>query len=67
MDLNKTEYEDVDLTLRPKISALLYSNRSYSIAACVLVAEGTCLLSPCLTVNVYSNFAFPAFGPHVTI
>jgi hypothetical protein len=45
----------------------LYSNRSYSIVTCVFVAAGMCLLSRCLTMDVYSDFTFPAFGHHVTI
>jgi hypothetical protein len=45
----------------------LHSNGRYSIVACVFVAEGMCLPSRCLGLNVYSDFVIPAFGRHVTI
>jgi hypothetical protein len=42
-------------------------NGSYSIVACVFVAVGMPLPSPCLTMNIYSDFTIPAFGHHVTV
>jgi hypothetical protein len=39
---------------------------SNSAVACVFVAAGICLLSRCPAMNVYSDFAIPAFGGHVT-
>jgi hypothetical protein len=48
-------------------TALLHSNGSYPIVACVFVAAGMCLPSRCLAMNDYSDFAIPAFGRHVTI
>jgi hypothetical protein len=45
----------------------LHRNGSLSIVACVFVAAGMCLPSRCLAMNVYSDFAIPAFGRHVTI
>jgi hypothetical protein len=45
----------------------LHSNGSYSIVACLVVAAGMCLLSRCLAMNVFPDFAFLAFGRHVTI
>jgi hypothetical protein len=47
-------------------TAPMHSNRSYSIAPCVLVAAGMCLPSRFLAMNVYSYFALPALGCHVT-
>jgi hypothetical protein len=44
----------------------LHSNGSYSIVACVFVVAGMCLPSRYLAMNVYSDFAIPAFGRHVT-
>jgi hypothetical protein len=44
----------------------VYSAVSYSIAVCVYVAAGMCLPSRCLAVNVYSDFATPPLGRHVT-
>jgi hypothetical protein len=44
----------------------LNSNGSYFIVACVFVAVGMCLPSPCLAMNVYSDSSVPAFGGHVT-
>jgi hypothetical protein len=43
-------------------TAPLYSNGSYSI-----VTAGMCLPRRCLSMNVYSDFAIPAFGCHVTL
>jgi hypothetical protein len=43
-------------------TAPLHSNRSYSIVACVFIAEGMCLPGRCLAMNVYSDFTIPAFG-----
>jgi hypothetical protein len=48
-------------------TAPLHSNGSYSIAASVFVVAGMCLSSRCLVMYIYSNFAIPAFGRHVTI
>jgi hypothetical protein len=48
-------------------TAPLHSNGSYSSVVCVFDAVGMCLPSRCLAVNVYSDFAIPAFGHHVTI
>jgi hypothetical protein len=48
-------------------SAPLHRNGSYSIVACVFVAAGMCLPSRCIAINVYSNFATPTFGSHVTV
>jgi hypothetical protein len=48
-------------------TALLHSNGSYSIVACVFVAMGMCLLNNCLAMDVSSDFTVPAFGCHVTI
>jgi hypothetical protein len=48
-------------------TSLLHSNGSYSIVACEFVVGGMCLPSRCLAINVYSDFAIPAFGRHVTI
>jgi hypothetical protein len=48
-------------------TALLNSNGSYSIVACIFIAAGMCLPSRCLTTNVSSDFTIPAFGRHVTI
>jgi hypothetical protein len=47
-------------------TALLHSNRSYSIVACIFVAMGMCLPSSCLAMDVSSDFTVPAFGHHVT-
>jgi hypothetical protein len=47
-------------------TAPLHSNGSYSFVACVFVAAGMCLLSRFLSTNVYSDFAIPALGRHVT-
>jgi hypothetical protein len=47
--------------------ALLHSNGSYSIVGCVFVAGGMYLASRYLAVNIYSDFAIPAVGPHVTV
>jgi hypothetical protein len=44
-------------------TAPLHSNGSYSIVACVFVAAGMCYVA----MNVYSDFAIPAFGRHVTV
>jgi hypothetical protein len=38
-----------------------------SIVVYIFVAAGTCLPSRCLTINVHSGFAIPAFRRHVTI
>jgi hypothetical protein len=43
-------------------TALLHSNESYSIVACVFVAAGICLPSRCLAMDVYSDFTIPALG-----
>jgi hypothetical protein len=48
-------------------TAPLHNNGSYSIVANMFAAAGICLPSRCLTMNVYSDFAIPAFGRHVTI
>jgi hypothetical protein len=48
-------------------TAPLHNNGIYSIVACVFVAAGMCLPSRCLAMKVYSDFAIPAFGRHVTI
>jgi hypothetical protein len=48
-------------------TAPLHNNGSYSIVACVFVVAVMCLPSRCLAMNVYSDFAIPAFGRHVTI
>jgi hypothetical protein len=45
----------------------LHSNGSYSVVAYVFVAAGMCLPSRCLAMNVYSDFAIPAFGRHVKL
>jgi hypothetical protein len=37
------------------------------IVAYIFVATGTCLLSSCLAVNVYSGSTVPAFRHHVTV
>jgi hypothetical protein len=47
-------------------TALLYNNGRYSIVACIFVAAGMCLSGRCLAMNVYSDFAIPAFGRHVS-
>jgi hypothetical protein len=49
------------------LTAPLRSNGSTSIAACAFVAARMCLPIRCLTMNVYSDFAIPAFGRHVTV
>jgi hypothetical protein len=48
-------------------TALLHSNGTYSIVACVFVAGGICLSSRCLAMKVYPDFGIPAFGYHMTI
>jgi hypothetical protein len=48
-------------------TAPLHSNGSYSFVACVFVAAGMCLPSRCLAMNVYPDFAVPAFGRHITV
>jgi hypothetical protein len=48
-------------------TAPLNSNGSYLIVACIFVAEGMCLPSRCLAMNIYSDFTIPAFGSHVTV
>jgi hypothetical protein len=53
--------------LEDVFTPLLDSNGSYLIVACVFVAMGMCLLSRCLTMNVYSDVAIPAFGCLVTV
>jgi hypothetical protein len=37
-------------------SPLLHSNGSYPIVACVFVAAGMCLPSPCLTMGIHVTF-----------
>jgi hypothetical protein len=49
------------------ITASLHRNGSYLIVACIFFAAGICLPSPCLAMNVYSDFAIPAFGRHLTV
>jgi hypothetical protein len=41
---------------------LLHSKGSYLIISCVFVALEMCLLSRCLAMNVYSDFAIPGSG-----
>jgi hypothetical protein len=48
-------------------TAPLHNNGSYSIVACIFFAAGVCLPNLCLAMDVYSDFAIPAFGRHVTI
>jgi hypothetical protein len=48
-------------------TAPFFSNGSYWIVACVFVAARMCLLSRWPSMNVYSDFAIPAFGRYVTI
>jgi hypothetical protein len=48
-------------------TVLLHSNGRYSIVACIFIAAGMCLLSPCLVMNVCSLFAVLAFRCRVTI
>jgi DMSO reductase anchor subunit len=48
-------------------TAPLHNKESYSIVACVFVAAVMCVRSRYVTMNVYSDFAIPAFGRHVTI
>jgi hypothetical protein len=45
----------------------LHSNGNYLIVSCVFIAARMCLQSHCLAMNVYSGFAIPASGRHVTI
>jgi hypothetical protein len=45
----------------------LHSNGRYSIVACASFDAGICLPSRYLAKNVYSDFAIPAFGRHVTV
>jgi hypothetical protein len=40
-------------------TALLHSNESYSIVACVFIAAEMCLPSRCLAMKVNSDFAIP--------
>jgi hypothetical protein len=48
-------------------TAPLHSNGSYSVVTCVFSAAGMCLPSRFPTMNIYSDFAIPTFGRHVTI
>jgi hypothetical protein len=48
-------------------TASLHSSWSYSIVVCIFVATGMCLPIRCLAMNVYSDFAIPAFGRHITV
>jgi hypothetical protein len=45
----------------------LHSKGSYSMVACLFVAAGIWLPSPCLAMNVCSDFPIPAFGRHITV
>jgi hypothetical protein len=45
----------------------MHSAGSYSIVDSVFVAEGICLPSRCLAMNVYSGLTVLSFGRHVTI
>jgi hypothetical protein len=42
-------------------------NGSYSIVAYLFVVAGMCLLSHCLAMNIYSDFAIPVDVRHVAI
>jgi hypothetical protein len=48
-------------------TAPLHSNGSYLIVVCVFVVAGMRLPSRFLGMNVYCDFAIPAFRRHVTI
>jgi hypothetical protein len=45
----------------------LQCNGSYSIVGWVFVAAGIYLQSPCLAMNVYSDFTVQAFGRNLTL
>jgi hypothetical protein len=41
--------------------------KNSSVVACVSIAAGTCLLSRCPAMSVYSGSATPAFRRHVKV
>jgi hypothetical protein len=63
----RTTQKTQPLLLRRRVSSPLHSNESYSIIACVFFVAGLCLLSRYVVMNVYSDFAVPAFWRHITI
>jgi hypothetical protein len=49
-------------TLEGVFTALLHSNSSYSIVACIFVGAGMCLPRRCLVMYVSSDFTIPDFS-----
>jgi hypothetical protein len=57
----------IPLSCRGVFTSPLNRHGSSSVVVCLFISGGTCLPSLCLTMNVYSGSAIPAFRRHVRI